>query len=256
MNAVLRGRMLLKATFADVVWVCYKDGETELFTKKKGIDGVDFSIMPPNIGYNKQVVRHVKITVLKWDDPSHRYILVGGIIFACGIPGVTNLYADDDGVFDLHTPPPLTKVWTPCRLRKDRPDEQWHSGNIVPDPASRIILTSNTNEWHFRLWEVDNVYRDAARTIIDDMATRANQHFARNPDHWGPEFDERGFIRQSELRVSRFVFILATVMFPLIIIRDCRWIFHRWQCPGSVSKSVRRTKLESPCTTVLLTWRL
>ena len=188
--------MRLRVTAADAVWATYLDGDTTIHC---GDGSVEFPVNVPPIRYTDNRVRHVKLTVLKWDTTTNRYLVVGGIILAVGIPGTRNLGPRDtaDAVFDLDVVK-STSYFTVNRLRKESPTQQWHTGTPVPSPS--VITVTNTSV--YRVWAVDKPYAAIASTIIDDIHKRAmGSVFRRNAAHWGPDMDERGFIRQSELRV-------------------------------------------------------
>jgi hypothetical protein len=155
-------------------------------------------------------VQHCSLVFLKWN--TYRFELVGGLLLAIGPPGTRNVSpGEHDSVWDLEGVPDKVE-FVPALLWKESEQQQWHDGKKVPSMVRMRVEGGGAH-----VWDVESVYERLAMNVIRDMELRTNETlFVRNKAHWGPKFDERGFIRQSEIRVS-----FPSIPMPGCCVEEC-----------------------------------
>lgn len=143
---------------------------------------------------------HVALTVLRWNNKECRYHLVGGLLLS--------IEPRRDGR-------DVSSTFYPALLTKHSDNAQWHEGTSKETKSA--VLVAKYDDDGFVVRDVSEEYQRVSRGIIYDMSSRANGRlFVRNREHWGPSFDERGFIRQSEIRV-----MFPQMPMPGIVIEEC-----------------------------------
>ena len=192
-----------KCTACDVVWLVSRDDPSGGVAFHRGRDAVDVVVdlpVPGVVAHDPRPVHH-KLVCMAWNPDTIRYELVGGIVLAVGIPGRTRLSPVDDGdEFDLEAVPTSADgKWSfqPRLLEKATETAQWHSGNAVPG-ATSITIDADTL-WMYSVWDVSPQYARLAHGIVENITSRTSRMFTPSPGPWG-RMDQRGFIRQSELR--------------------------------------------------------
>lgn len=152
----------------------------------------------------------------RWDGV-YRYELVGGGVF-CVAPtdqtkGLGPPGNRDDPIFNTPRRVFITE-FVPEIITKSDDALQWHEGTLTKDASSRIKLYVPPG---LCVWDVSDAYRKVAMSIITDICTRTNDtFFTLNPNHWGSDYDERGFIRMSEIRCG-----FPSIPMPGLCVQEC-----------------------------------
>jgi hypothetical protein len=165
-------------TGADIVWARIRDGATYVWDSH--------GIMLP---LPRDEPIHVSFSALRWDPKTFRYLLVGGIVLRFNSTD-TDPYFPGECERNLPSNKHCVSI-----IKKTNDSAQWHEGTITT--IDSCVLS-------FCGWpgtDVSYMYENAAFKIIQEIETKTNTVFRGNEKHWDNQFDERGFIRQSELRV-------------------------------------------------------